>query len=166
MGWAVGSGECLPTCGAWRFPQTGENLGAMLCWLDDALGQKLDEWQPIELVYEAPILLRHDTLGRLRKTLNLGGHIEYVCERRGIPCSEVSLRAVKKELAGFEQADKSVMVSAALKLGVSLPTSKADGREDAADALGAFLVLLRLRNRAYSYEFDRRLWGARGQLAF
>ncbi len=166
MGFAVGDGTGLPICGAWRFDQTGDDLGAMLAQLDDRLEETITQHGVQEISYEAPILLRHDTLGRLRKTLSLGAHVEFVCHRMGIPCSEVSLRDAKKELAGFGQAEKSDMVSAAVKLGVTLPATKAAGREDAADALAVFLLLLRKRSRGLSYEFDRRLYGVRGQLAF
>lgn len=161
MGWATGSGETLPRAGAWRFIQAGDSLGAMLTYLDDALAAHIEEHRPDEIAYERPILLRHDTVDRLRKTYSLGAHVEFVCARRGIPCSDVSIQAVKKELAGFDTAGKSDMVAAALKLGVALPATKADGREDAADALGGFLLLLRLRNRAMSSKFDAALYGGR-----
>lgn len=164
MGFCVGDGTKLPVCGAWRFPQAGENLGAMLVWLDDELERHFDQYRPVACCYEAPILLRHDTLGRVRKTFSLGAHIEYVCQRRSVPCFEVPLQAVKAALAGTG-SDKDAMVLAAERLGVELPASKADGREDAADAVGVWLAFLRAREPAATVKFDRALHGSfRGEL--
>lgn len=165
MGWCVGSGDVLPFTGAWRFEQTGDDLGAMLAQLDGHLSHLLDNSGVTNVAYEAPILLRHDSLARLRKTLSLGAHIEFACHQRGIPCSEVRLQDVKRELSGNARAEKDLMVTAAQKLGIALPTSKADGREDAADAVGVWLLLLRAHDPERSREFDRRLFGVRGQLA-
>lgn len=173
MGWCVGSGETLPTVGTWRFAQTGENYGAVLAQLADALEAHIFDYRPTEVCYEEPILIfnqrfqdargvwrkRNDNLGTLRKTLPLGARIEEICWRAGIPCHETSVASVKKELAGFRTATKPEMVVAAEKLGVSLPDGP--GAEDAADALGCWLVLLRSRNRALSAKFDAALWGGR-----
>ena len=159
MGWCSGVGNCLPQVGAWSFTQTGADLGHMLMQLDAALVDHFDRFNPSEVVYEAPIKTPHDKLQPLRKTFNLGGHLEFCCAKRGVPCSEVDLRAIKKELAGFSGAEKSDMVAAAEKIGVALPDG--EGRKDAADAFGAWLVLLRNRNRAYSQAFDRALYGSR-----
>lgn len=161
MGWCYGTGEGLPRCGAWVFPQAGQSLGAMLTYVHEPLCQLLTDQHIAEAAYEAPILTPHDRLGALRKTYSLGGHIEFVCTDYGIVCSEVDLRAVKRELAGMKTADKSDMVAAAEKLGVVLPASEAQGREDAADALGVWLLLLRARNRRLSSRFDAALWGGR-----
>lgn len=173
FGWASGDGSALPHAGAWAFPQTGASLGKMLVWLDDALDAHYELYRPEAVVYEAPILVinqrfkdaqgqtrfRSDTLANVRKTYNLGGHIEFWCERKGIPCHEVDLVAVKKELAGFGAAQKSDMTTAAEKLGVSLPEGQ--GREDAADALGCWLLLLRAKSRLLSSRFDAALYGGR-----
>lgn len=161
MGWCVGNGEEIPEAGAWRFDQAGDDLGLMLRQLHQCLQPMLLTYGVKSVCYEKPILMRHDTLGRLRKTLSLGGHIEWVCDDLGIECSEVKIQDVKRELAGKAFAEKDAMVKAAQQLGVSLPTAKADGREDAADALGVWLLLLRNRSRDLSYRFDQALWGRR-----
>jgi Holliday junction resolvasome RuvABC endonuclease subunit len=165
MGWCVGDGDGLPTVGAWRFEQTGADLGAMLEQLHGQLVALVDRHDVTHVAYERPILLRHDTVERLLKTYNLGGHVQWFCRTNEIPCRTVGIQEVKRELAGMASAGKSDMVYAAEKLGVALPLTRADGREDAADALGVWLLLLRQLDRAKSQEFDRRLWGARGQLA-
>lgn len=173
LGWAVGDGTALPMVGAFSFVSTGENLGAMLAQVADAVEAHLDTYLPVEVGYEAPILIfnqryrdargvwrrRNDNLATLRKTIPIGARIEEICHRRGIPCGETSVESVKKELAGFGAADKDDMVAAAEKLGVTLPPGPS--RKDAADACGGWLLLLRYRNRLLSAEFDRALWGSR-----
>lgn len=173
MGWATGDGTRLPTVGAWKFVQTGDNYGAVLAQAADALEAHIAVHRPDEVAYEEPILIfnqrfqdargvwrkRNDNLATLRKTIPLGARIEEVCFRHGIPCSETSIASVKKELAGFATAKKSDMVAAAEKLGISLPDGPS--AEDAADASAGWLLLLRLRNRGLSSRFDAALWGGR-----
>lgn len=176
-GFAYGDGSRLPTVGAWSFPQAGVNYGQVLACLADALEAHIEQYRPETLAYEAPIVIfnqrykdasgeirkRNDNLATLRKTIPLGPRIEEVCWRRGIPCFETSIESVKKELAGFGGAAKSDMCAAAEKLGVVLPDGPA--AEDAADALGGWLLLLRLRDRAASVKFDQALYGpSRGTL--
>lgn len=173
MGYATGDGTQLPTVGAWKFVQTGDNFGAVLAQVADAFSAHIDQFRPDVCAYEEPILIfnqrykdaggvwrkRNDNLGTLRKTLPLGARLEEICYRRGIPCFETSIASVKKELAGFGAADKDDMVAAARKLGVGLPEGPSE--KDAADATGGWLLLLRKRNRALSSKFDAALWGGR-----
>jgi Holliday junction resolvasome RuvABC endonuclease subunit len=162
-GWdgATGTGSQLPRASAWRFPFTGERLGEMLDWVERALQNHIDAYRPDAFAYEAPILKPTDRLQPIRKTYNLGGMIEFVALRRGIECVEYSVYEVKEALAGFKGADKDDMVAAAMKLGVSLPVTAAEGRKDAADALGVWLCLLRSRSPVISSQYDAKLWGAR-----
>lgn len=173
MGWAVGDGSRLPTVGTFSFVRTGDGYGRMMHQVAAAVGAHLDSYQPSEVAYEEPILIfnqrfkdaqgvwrkRNDNLTTLRKTIPIGARVEELCYDRDIPCHETSVASVKKELAGFRTAEKSEMVVAARKLGVTLPDGPAE--EDAADALGGWLLLLRLRNRALSAKFDQALWGGR-----
>lgn len=145
----------------------------MMQQVSQTVGVHLDTYRPVECAYEAPILIfnqrykdsqgvwrkRNDNLGTLRKTLPIGARIEELCLDRGIPCHEDSVQAVKKELGGHRSAEKSEMVFAAKKLGVTLPVGP--GEEDAADALGLWLVLLRKRDRKLSVKFDQALYGGR-----
>lgn len=131
----------------------------------------LDRFEPEWLVYEAPILVhkskhsqRNDKLEDVARMLALTGHVELVCYRRGIECRKVDLRKVKKELAGFGGADKDDMVAAAEKLGLRLPKTPQRAREDASDAFGAWLLLLRARYPSLSARFDSALYGRRGAL--
>jgi Holliday junction resolvasome RuvABC endonuclease subunit len=131
----------------------------------------LDRFEPAALVFEAPILVhkskwskRNDRLEDVARTLAMCGHVEWLCRSRGIVYESVDLRAIKSELAGFARADKTDMVAAAEKIGLPLPASPKRAREDAADAFGAWLLLLRAKNRSLSARFDSLLWGRRGAL--
>lgn len=161
-GWCVGDGQGLPLCGAWALDPTGSDIGAMLHDLHGKVADLLATHCVEAAVFEAPILTRYDKLLKIRKLYALTGHIEFVCREFSIDCHEVDLRTVKKELAGFSGAEKKDMVAAARKIGVALPEGA--GREDAADAFGAWLLLLRSQNRALSSRFDAALWGSRGAL--
>lgn len=172
-GYCFGDGTRLPRAGAWTFAQTGDNYGRVLRQLADALEAHIEAHRPDEVCYEEPIVIfnqpyrdasgmtryRNDNLATLRKTIPLGPRIEEVCDRHDIPCHETSIASVKKELSGLRTASKDEMVAAAEKLGVMLPEGPA--RKDAADAVGGWLLLLRLRNRVCSERFDRALHGAR-----
>lgn len=131
----------------------------------------IERFRPTWLVYEAPILVhksrhtqRNDRLEDVARTLALTGHAEFVCFRRGIECRRVEIRDIKKELAGFGRAVKDDMVAAAEKVNLAMPASPKRAREDAADAFGAWLLLLRARNRSLSARFDSALYGSRGAL--
>lgn len=165
MGWCWGTGDGLPQAGAWRIPVTPPGVvGPMMVDIDARLRELFDEARPDVVAFEHPILTRWDTCEPLRKTYGIGDLIEMHCAWRDIPCLKFSVKAVKKELAGMATADKDAMVAAAEKLGVVLPATKAAGREDAADALGVWLLLLRSQDRLRSQWFDKRLWSARGTL--
>lgn len=184
-GYCVGRGDTLPTAGAWLWPSfdlapddpkdDSWDYGSMLDALYEDLNRLLDCHEPEMVGYEEPILVSGgqnrrpgqygDKLVNLRKLYPLGPFVEWVCKRRGIRCVEVDLRSIKRELAGFAAAGKNDMIAAAEKLGIALPETKAAGREDAADAAGGWLYLLRLYgDRQLSQEWDRRLWSRRPTL--
>lgn len=171
-GWCVGAGSDLPTVGAWAYPEPRPaEVGRLLSLFDRHLCTLLDHYQPHVLVFEAPILVhrskysqRNDKLEDVARTLGMTAHVEWRCHDRGIPCHSVDLRSVKKELAGFGAATKNDMVAAAEKIGLSLPRSPMRAKEDAADAFGAWLILLRHHDKQKSSRFDSALWGHRGTL--
>lgn len=172
MGWTAGDGSQLPGCGAWPFerPQPHE-IGLLIDLFDRQLNLMIDRFRPEALAFEKPILVhkskwteRNDRLEDVSRTLAMTGHVEFVCHRRGIDCYQVDLRDVKKELAGFSAADKDDMIAAALKVGLALPASPKRAREDAADAFGVWLLLLRRFSPLLSQRFDSALWGSRGLL--
>ena len=186
-GYCVGDGLTLPACGAFLFEPFGtdENpdLGGLLDLWDRYLAAHIEAYRPDVAVYEKPILVinrkfkkwgrgdngapplddagRTDKPGRLRKIYSMGAHLEFVCFRRGIECSEVTLQSIKREVTGNAQADKDAMVAVAQRVGLKLPATLAEGREDAADAWGAWLLALRQYQPAISREWDKRIWSRR-----
>lgn len=143
----------------------------MLHLFDLQLEILFDRFQPERVVFEAPILVhkskwsqRNDRLEDVARTLAMCGHVELMCLRRGIEPDQVDLRLIKKELAGFGGADKNDMVAAAEKIGLALPATPKRAREDASDAFGAFLLLLRDVSPSLSARFDSALYGRRGFL--
>lgn len=166
MGYCIGDGRGLPFASAWRFDQCGDDLGEMAVLILRDLRNLVSRERPAVIAYEAPILRPTDRLGPLRKTYSLGTLIELVGKERAVRVEEVDIRAVKRELAGFATAEKPEMVAASEKIGMGLPLTKADGREDAADAFGVWLLLLRSRSPKLSAQFDAKLWGSRGGLPF
>lgn len=151
-GWTCGDGATVPDCGAWELPEAGDDIGLMLDAYDQRLNDILNRRIIGAVAFEAPILTPYDTVLKIRKLYALGSHTEFVCRKRGLPCHEVDLRQVKKELTGNSEAKKDDMVAVARRLGLCLPTGP--GAKDAADSLGVWLVLLREYDRAASSQWD------------
>lgn len=161
-GFCIGDGTDTPVAGAWRFAQVGAaygRLGSALWFNLDSMALRYPDLGLV--VVEAPILTKKDRLDTIRKLYGISFVVETWCELRGVPVREAGLRQIKKELAGRSSAEKADMVAAALKVGVRLPATFDEGREDAADAFGGWLMGLRATNRALSGEWDRRLWSSR-----
>lgn len=164
-GFCVGDGLSIPMAGAWVFPHCGDDLGALGLAYENSLIATIERHKPDLVLYEAPIMVgSRDKLIVVRKLYGLGWGTELVCARYAIPCMEAGLRRIKKELAGHSGAEKADMVSAARKLGVILPATKAAGQEDAADAVGGWLLGLRYADKATSAKWDAKLYSARGAL--
>jgi Holliday junction resolvasome RuvABC endonuclease subunit len=128
--------------GAFRLPDLGSDLGALLAVMEQHVETLFTRHEPTQVAYESPIKLSHDAVLTLRQTYSLGAALEYFSLRAGIPCSEVDLRRVKSVMTGDAHADKKLVVRAALRLGIALPAPK-DGQKDAADAVGVVLETLR-----------------------
>lgn len=130
--------------GAFDLPQVGSDYGTLLAVMEQHFTVLLDRFKPARIAYEAPILLRHDTLQTLRRIYGLGVGLEYFALREGIDCNEVDLQRVKAVMTGEAKAPKPLVVKAAQRLGVLLPSTDALGRKDAADAVGVALEIMRL----------------------
>lgn len=118
-------------------------------------------------MYESPILRKTDKLAYIRKTYGLGMVLETLCADHKIPCHEIDLRTIKRELTGDSFAPKSAMVKTARRCGITLPGGSYEGRvlaEDAADAFGAFVVGVRHYDKGASAHWDRAIYGQRGGL--
>lgn len=163
-GFAVGDGSADPEVGAWRFPPAGEDLAALGVPFWRRLSA-LHARTPVGLVmYEAPLLDRYrDKVVVLRKTFGLGMLVETWAGLQDppIPCEEEPFGALKRELTGKAKAGKGDMVAVCERIGIPLPATKADGREDAADGFAAWLVAVRLHARQHLTAWDRRLYSRR-----
>lgn len=157
-GWCSGTGEVRPDVGAFPFRQVDDDLGALGALFREFLIIHLDRYQPTSVGYESPILVPTDNLLKVRKLYGLGMILETECAERGIPVWEKDLRDLKRELTGNPSADKSEMVEAALLAGINLPATKAEGREDAADAFAGWLIGIRALNPKASARWDSLIW--------
>jgi hypothetical protein len=166
-GWCVGGGDKLPAVGVWPFPQLPQGAhGKLGAFMHNSLSTLVETRGVTILGFETPIHRPIDNRDKLRRLFGLPFYIETFCELREqqglspVRCVEVDLRNVKKELTGLSTAEKKDMVAAAEKVGIDLPVGP--GREDAADAFGGWLVLVRLYAKEHSNRWDQALWGRRG----
>jgi hypothetical protein len=180
-GWCCGTGHDVPQAGAWAFPKVTDedgsaDYGLLLATLDDYLTAAHGRFGFTIVAYEAPILIARrpgvdprqqrgfgDTLAKLRLLYPLGAMVEFWCYRRSIPCYEVTVAAIKKEVTGNHRAEKADLIDIAEKCGLKLP-SKSNGADDAADAFGAWLLLLRSVDKELSNAWDRKVWTPRGAM--
>lgn len=153
-GWASAPPD-VPTTGDVRhgvklFPSTGDDVGAFLDAYDTWINDMLTVEKTGLVVFEAPILSSGKmNVSTSRKLMGLAGHTELVCRRRGIPCREVNISTVKKELAGTGHADKGLMISAARAEGFDVVD------DNAADACGIWKWALNV----YTPDHYKRLFG-------
>ncbi len=139
-GWCFAGQDGSLEAGAFELPPLSPDLGASARMLWDSAHVLIARFQPSELAQEAPLLLRHDTLLKLRCTYGNGYVLELIGDLEGLPIREMDPKRVKAMMTGDAYASKTDVVNAALKLGVTLPATKAAGREDAADAVGVAVV--------------------------
>lgn len=164
-GWCSGNGEVRPEVGAFSFPHVGDDYGRLGALFREALGYHFDRFQPVSVGYESPILVPTDTLEKVRKIYGMGVILEAECHERGIPCWERDLRDLKREVTGNPHAEKADIVEVALMAGINLPATKAEGKEDAADAWAGWLIGIRELNPAISARWDSLIWSkGRGSL--
>lgn len=164
-GWCCGSGQDVPECGAWPFDPIDGDYGLLLHQLDEYLQVAFQRFQPTHVAYEAPLLIARpnaqrpyaDKLSTLRLLYPMGAFVEFSCRRANIPCYEVLVSEIKKEVTGNAYAPKGDLVTIAEKCGLTLP--KGPASMDAADAWGAWLLLLRAFDKNLSATWDARIWG-------
>lgn len=173
-GWCAGDGRSVPEVGGFRILSDLEDLAGVLEETRVNLVPILQRFKPTAVMIECPILPANrqrgaggpvvGSLAQRRAQFAQNGFAEWLIVSSGIECFEDDLWAIKDALTGNKFATKDDMVSMALRLGVKLPNVLADGREDAADAVGAWLLLLRGHDKSLAAEWDRRLYGSRGAL--
>lgn len=176
-GWCCGSGPDVPACGAWEFPRIDGNYGLLLTALEDYLNAAHARFGFTSVAYESPILITGrrsttegfqergfaDTLAKLRLLYPLGAFVEYWCARHGVEVFEVTVSAIKSEVAGHRHAEKDALVAVAQACGLKLPPPST-GADDAADAFGAWLILLRATDPKAAAEWQSKIVAARGGL--
>ena len=179
-GWCAGDGATIPTAGGWRLESDMEDLDGVMEETRAPLLVLLRRFQPTAVLYESPILPTNRWKGaagpvvgstsQRRAQFAQGAMVEWTCgqlrreEGWDITCSEMPLWDLKAALTGDKQATKEHMVAMALKLGIVLPAALVDGREDAADAVGAWLLLLRHHDKDRAAAWDRKIFTPRGAL--
>lgn len=169
-GWCAGDGSGVPEVGAWPLEEVKGDYGFLLWQLDQYLTVAFNRFNPTALAYEAPILIARgkgkrqygDKLSTLRLLYPMGAYVELFGRRAGVPVYEVTVSEIKREVTGNSYAPKDDMVAAARHCGLQLPTGP--GAMDAADAWGAWLLLLRSTDKARSLEWDKRIYTPRGAL--
>ena len=158
-GFCVGDGSTVPLASALRYEPVGEHFGALGVPFKRDLIRLIGDHGVERVIYEAPLKLRHDSMLTLRKIYGMGFLLETACAEIGVPCREEDPKPVKLELTGTRKADKDAMVLAARRAGISLPRTKADGMEDAADAFAVWLVAVRLYAKQHLPLWDQRIHG-------
>lgn len=175
-GWCAGDGAQIPACGAWELepakqPDGSYEFGRMLASLEGYLDVAFGRFAPTAVAYEAPLLITNrrggggfgDNLSKLRLLYPLSAFVEWYCFKAGVPCFEVTVQAIKKEVTGNHLAAKGDLVAVARKCGLALPAASS-GADDAADAWGAWLLLLRHYAPDLSGDWDKRIWTPAGAL--
>lgn len=161
-GITAGVGDEMPAVGVWHFEHCGDDLGQLLADLDRNLCNLADRMPPTAVVYEAPVLVKVNTLLFMRKVHAMGGYLELWCRRRNVICEEASPSKLKKALTGDHAAPKAAMVQICRRLGVKLPTGEA--AKDAADSFACWYVGLQGHGREHLTKWDTAIYGRRGSL--
>lgn len=177
-GLCFGRPDTTPAVQVIRAPVTHEDLGKWGAFfvraftrLLDQLAERLEPGEGILLNYESPVLIEKkwdkdkmrmvggNPIVTTRKLQGLGMILETVCEMHPAPTDiyECHLSTIKKTLTGSGKAEKSQMVLAARRAGISLP----EGREafDAADSFGAWVLAIQHHAPQYYDYWLRRIHG-------
>lgn len=164
VGWCAGTGEVMPDCSAYRLDDFGDDLGGFGLQFSDRTEKHIQTYRPGLIGYESPLLVKHDTLMKLRRTYGLGVLLETIATRHGIPTFERDPKALKGYLTGDAYASKADMVEVALMCGVSLPPIQKEGKEDAADAFAGWGLGLAEVNPREAAKWDSIIRANRGSL--
>lgn len=157
-GFCSGTGETRPVCGAWRLPRSDDDFAMIGLAFEALIEAHIQTFRPTSIGYESPILRPTDKLSTVRKIYGLGFLLETIAGRHDIPVFEKDLRDLKREMTGRHDATKADMVEAALLCGIDLPATKAEGKEDAADAFAGWKIGIRELNPRLNERWDRILY--------
>lgn len=169
-GWAAWGGVGVPIAGAFRLDRvTPEQLGDMGVQFKTRVLEVHRRFpQATHWVSERPITKPTDVLFTQERLMGLSCLLQTIGRSLGKVCRMVDNGAAKREWAGRgpdgSPATKDMMIAIAERVGIELPLTDADGREDAADACGVLKVGVRLFARPYLERLDRAVYGSRGAL--
>jgi hypothetical protein len=119
-GWALGAPDMRePLAGTFEMPPVGARHGKMLVIAHDWLEKILDAYPIIKVTFETPFLAKGFNLKTKKSTANpeffgkaskLVGIFEFLCERRGIACTEVPATKWRDHFIQCSQAPRTVPV--------------------------------------------------------
>ena len=161
-GWAAGAGDRLPVAGAFELFDRAE-LGKHGVEFRSKVMTVQKRFGATHWIVESPLLTPTDHLWTLQRIYGTSFLMFTLAELMGIECRFASYDEVKREWAG-RNATKEDMVATAVAVGVRLPETKEGGREDAADACGAWKHGVRKFAPQHITELDSLIWGSRGGL--
>lgn len=160
-GWAAGNGDARPVTGVFEYDYVGDDMGLLAeMWHRDLNVLKDRFGLPTVIGYERPILMEHDRITPLRKIYGMGMQLELWGRQRGVTVCEVGLKDIKKRLTGNGNAKKPEVAATIARLGIELP--KGDGRLDAADAAGGWIILVDHYEKQFQPRWDAALYRSKG----
>ena len=163
-GWAAGDGSRLPIAGAFHLDE-GVELGALGVEFQNRALSLQRRFQATHWLIEAPLHVpRRNKLIVLRQQYGLSFLLATLGVRLGVTCRFVDYDEVKRYWTGDDKAKKDQMIAMCVKLGITLPPTKAAGRADAADACGVWKVGVRLFARQHLTRWDQALYRRQGAL--
>jgi hypothetical protein len=159
VGWSYGTGGPVPDIyGLWHLRQP--TRGGRFHAFRTALGDAIDQWQPAEVLMEAPLPPPAQTsAGSARQQYGLAAYVEGECAEHGIPVLERSADDVRRLLIGrsrsrrgnagpdlfghrVQQKIKDMVIAHVRSLG--LPVHD----DNVADAIALYLALMAERRHA------------------
>lgn len=160
-GWSFAGTDGSLVADAFQLPALGGDLGGLALALEGIVDPLIHRFDPAMLAYEAPLLLRHDTLLDLRRIYGLGMVLELVAARAGLDIQEMDPKRIKSTVTGDAYAKKKLVADTLeARLGVNLPSTPALGRLDAGDATGCAIIQLSILDPAAASPHLAKLRGS------
>lgn len=163
-GWAAGDGSRKPVAGAFKLEE-GEDLGELGVEFRNHVLAVHRRFHATHWIVEAPLVIpRRDKLITLRQQYGLSMLLMTLGVSLGVVRRFVDHEEIKRDWAGDPKADKDDMIRMCDRVGITLPKTKAAGKADAADAVGAWKVGVRLYARQHLARWDQALYRRQGAL--
>lgn len=100
LGWAVGGGAGEPIYGSYRLGRRGCSPGDTFLALDEWLSERLDEWRPAILVFEAPLMVGRGRAEIVQRLMGLAAIAELHGLRRKLRVYQCEGSTVTKAFTG------------------------------------------------------------------